>query len=353
MPILDLEQLMQPVSPDQPCGEDLEYDGAFIAVDTASRGKPEQQYGDTLIEAEPPDWAEVVRMGISLMERTKDLRVACLVARGLLELRGIPAFCEGLQLIQGYVEQHWDGIHPRLDPDDGNDPTLRINTLESLNDYSSTVMSLRRNTLVDGGVLGKFSLQDIEIAKGHLPPHAEDGAPPTEANINAAFQQAGIDALKLTLDGVQASHDAIRAIDSCVTEQVGAAAAAAFTNLTEAMGKIRSYLATEAEQMGFSEQAPTSDEESSDDESGESGESAAAATTRAAPLGEIRSRDDVLKTLDRLCRYYEQYEPSSPLPLLLRRAQRLATMSFLDIVQELTPEGLMQAKSIGGVREEE
>jgi type VI secretion system protein ImpA len=64
--------------------------------------------------------------------------------------------------------------------------------------------------------------------------------------------------------------------------------------------------------------------------------------------GEIRSRDDVIRVLDRICEYYERHEPSSPLPMLLRRAKRLATMSFLDILRELAPDGVAQAEALGG-----
>jgi len=67
--------------------------------------------------------------------------------------------------------------------------------------------------------------------------------------------------------------------------------------------------------------------------------------------GEIRSREDVLRTIDKICEYYERYEPSSPLPMLLKRAKRLATKSFLDILEDLTPEGLSQARMIGGVEQ--
>jgi type VI secretion system protein ImpA len=65
-------------------------------------------------------------------------------------------------------------------------------------------------------------------------------------------------------------------------------------------------------------------------------------------MDEIRSRDDVIRVLDKLCDYYAQYEPSSPLPLLLKRAKRLTSLSFMEIIQDLAPDAVAQAKSIGG-----
>jgi type VI secretion system protein ImpA len=65
--------------------------------------------------------------------------------------------------------------------------------------------------------------------------------------------------------------------------------------------------------------------------------------------GEIVSRDDVARVLDRLCDYYRKHEPSSPIPLLLQRAKRLISKDFLEIIRDLAPSGAAEAESIGGV----
>jgi len=66
--------------------------------------------------------------------------------------------------------------------------------------------------------------------------------------------------------------------------------------------------------------------------------------------GAIQSRQDVVRLLDRICEYYARTEPSSPLPLLLRRAQRMAEMDFLQIVDELTPTMRAQLEPIVGAQ---
>ena len=70
----------------------------------------------------------------------------------------------------------------------------------------------------------------------------------------------------------------------------------------------------------------------------------------AAPVsGAIATRDDVVRTLDKLCEWFERNEPSNPAPLLLRRAQRLMSKSFIDIVRDLAPDGLTQIERLAGV----
>jgi type VI secretion system protein ImpA len=59
-----------------------------------------------------------------------------------------------------------------------------------------------------------------------------------------------------------------------------------------------------------------------------------------------------MNALDRICQYYAEYEPSSPLPLMLQRCRRLVTASFLEIIQDVIPEAMSQAESIGGRRAE-
>jgi type VI secretion system protein ImpA len=62
----------------------------------------------------------------------------------------------------------------------------------------------------------------------------------------------------------------------------------------------------------------------------------------------ITSRKDVLYLLDQICAYYEQHEPASPVPLLLKRAHQLVEKNFVEIVQDLAPQAADQIKSIFG-----
>ena len=46
---LSAEDLIQPVSEDLPCGEDLEYDPAFQQMEVMMQETDEQEFGDTII----------------------------------------------------------------------------------------------------------------------------------------------------------------------------------------------------------------------------------------------------------------------------------------------------------------
>ena len=64
--------------------------------------------------------------------------------------------------------------------------------------------------------------------------------------------------------------------------------------------------------------------------------------------GAVRSRDEVVAALDRVLDYYSLHEPSSPVPLLVGRAKRLVSMTFLDAIKELAPGGLKELQAVSG-----
>ena len=52
--------------------------------------------------------------------------------------------------------------------------------------------------------------------------------------------------------------------------------------------------------------------------------------------------------LDNICAYYANHEPSSPVPLLLKRTRRLIDKNFVEILEDLAPDGLKQFHMISG-----
>ena len=67
-----------------------------------------------------------------------------------------------------------------------------------------------------------------------------------------------------------------------------------------------------------------------------------------AATGEIASREDVVRAIDAICRYYARQEPSSPVPLLLKRARGLVDKDFLDIIKDLAADSLGQVELVAG-----
>ena len=172
---LQLESLLAPISADAPCGPDLEYDPAFQAMLDAGAGKPERQYGDKVYAAEPPDWPVVHEQATQLAARTRDLRVAVWLARSGARVRGLIGAVDGLRLVQGLVERHWEHLHPPLDASDNNDPTARVMALTALSDAATGLADLRAASLT--GKRGALTVRDIELALGAGEPMPGESVP--------------------------------------------------------------------------------------------------------------------------------------------------------------------------------
>jgi type VI secretion system protein ImpA len=337
---LDVEHLLAPVSEEAPCGPNLEYDAVYSSLDQASRGKPEQQYGSTIIPAEEPDWFEVRRLATELVDRTKDLRVSCLLARALLETGGFSAFAEGLALNRGYLERYWPSVHPLLDQEDDNDPTLRVNTVSLLSDPATTVRSLRMIPMVSSRMLGQFSLRDLGVAMGEVPPGLNEEAPKL-SSIEAAFMDCDLEQLKENTAAIGQSLEHAEAIETLMTDQVGAARAVSLEKLRDTLRELHHVLKTKLSQRDVDQLADQAGEEP-----GQTADGGRDVGQRLS--GEIRTREDAVLALEKVCQYYLRHEPSSPLPLLLSRAKRLANKSFLEIMKDLSPDVVEQIRALGG-----
>ena len=304
-------------------------------MERAAQGKPEQQFGEKVIPAEDPNWKEVQSKALELLERTKDLRVAIHLARAALNTEGFPAFCDSMALVRGYISRHWDALHPRLDPDDGLDPTLRVNLLASLCDQQTTLQYVRKAPLVASRILGRFGLRDVQIAQGEIPAPPNMESPPTTAAIDGAFSECDLEELKNTAKSVRDAIGHVTAIEADLTERVGTGNAASLEAVVLELKAADAVLTEQLKRRGVDESAPQ----------GEGGNGEAAADAVQPLTGEISSRDDVLRAIDKICEYYARHEPSSPLPLLLLRAKRLASCSFLEIIEDVVPDALPQART--------
>jgi type VI secretion system protein ImpA len=344
MPVLASDLLLEPISPEEPCGPNLRYDPDFIELETAALGKPEQQYGDTIIPAEPPDWKEVKRQALALHRRTKDLRVACHLARALAETDGLQGFCACLTLVRGYIEEYWEQVHPLLDPEDDNDPTERVNIVASLADKLTTIAQLLKAPMIRSSMVGTFSMRDVLVARGEAP-HTGEGSAPEMNVIEASFFDVDLDKLREMVSTLEQGYSDAVAIEDLITRKVGSSNAVSMEQLSGTLRNICDFMLRQL-RMRESDQAGADDLEP---DTSETSAGEAPARTGQGITGEIRSREDVLRTLDKICDYYDRNEPSSPVPMLLKRAKRLATKSFLDILEDLSPDGLSQARLIGGV----
>ncbi len=344
--VINVGDLLQQVSEDAPCGDNLEYDGEFGELERAAEGKPEQQIGDVIQPAEEPDWKQVQRLALSLLKRTKDLRVAVPLCAALVRTGGYPGLHDGLALIHGLLEQFWDSVHPELDPDDNLDPTFRLNTLVTLADPKVMLYGVRETPLVSSRALGRYGLRDLDIAQGRLSAPADMAEPPTESIIEAAFMDSPVEDIQAMATSVGGCLTELTAINRVLDDRVGAGMSPDLSSLKALLQQGQQTLNEQLARRGGTA-VPTEEGTVPD-----SANPAAAPAAAAVVPGALASREDVVRALDAICDYYKRFEPSSPIPLLLQRARRLVTKDFMEIIRDLMPNAVAQVEELRGPESE-
>ena len=317
------------------CGQNFEYDPQFLELEEEALGKPEVQYGDTITQAIEPSWKRVMVLALPLMERSRDLRLAIWLTRAQLNLNGIAGLAAGLQLVQALLENCWDGLHPQLDPDDDNDPLLRINILAFLCEPTGLLRDLLDAPLVSARSVGAVSLRQVESASGE----PSDGENLNLAIIDGAFAEADPQDLNATEAALaQALKHSVQ-IEQLLTEKVGVGRAIDLSGLASLLRRAGEVIRRRLPGAAPTEAAPVA--------------VATAPIAVAAPQavrGEINSREDARQTIDRLCTYFQTHEPASPVPFLLQRAKKLIDKNFMELLQDLAPDGLAQLALVSGIR---
>lgn len=345
MSTIDVDALLLEIDADAPCGPNLEYDPAFVALELEALGKPEVQYGDTITPAVPPDWKQIRREANSLLERSRDLRLAVHLLRASLALSGTAGLADGITLIERLLEERWDSVHPELDPDDDLDPTLRINSLAMLADTTGLLRDLKEATLVMLPGLGPLTMKMLDIASGEMaPPEGQEKI--AASSIESALADVKPEQLAIAVAALARALDGAVNIEVILVRRVGSSQALNLDSLTRPLRKAVEFLARQqgdASEAGAEVVAETGGEAGSG-----AGSDSAARAPRAGITGDIASRDDVVKMLDKLVQYYGRHEPSSPIPILLERAKRLVPMTFFEIMKDLAPDGIAQLTVIRG-----
>jgi type VI secretion system protein ImpA len=332
---LDLETLLAPVSPEAPCGPNLDEESAFYTLVEASRCLPKDRIVGPNEPSDEPNWREISNTSQGLFGRTKDVRIASTLAKAQLRLSGVVGYCSCIQLIRELLDRYWDGVHPVLDPSDG-DATMRLNAIRELCDRQSVLSALRAVPIVSVPALGSFSFKDIT-------------SDPTNNKIEAALTNCDLSHLQQLTAALQTGLSDLGVIEARVTDKLGSQHTLRFDELVNLLEQMSRLLVPRLQaRAGMDAGAEQANDMNHD---GLTLEDNGPSAVKATGPNQIRTRADVQRTLDLLCAYYDRNEPSSPVPILLKRARRLSAMSFMEIVRDLTPGGTAELEVIRGPRE--
>ncbi len=329
------------ISSDLPCGpfiddsEALEDD--FIMLESIARINQ-----DSLVlgaSDEGVDWRLMYSRCEDLVKQTKDVRVYVFLAQAALHLKKLAGFAASFQLITTTLTDHWDDTYPKLD--DAKDETpWRIMTLNELSG-EVFINLLSSMPVVESKLAGNFTLRDIKLAKGDIQLIEGSEEKIQEIGlIGAAFKESSQDALVSALALVNQIQDNIEHLQNQLSASDVSHSRYGWDKLKADLNYL-SILYSEyiVHDVVAEENLSVNDENNSDSKD-------MAVITKNSG---IENRSDVLEALSKITEYYSQYEPSSPVPILVERTKKLVTMDFMSIMKELSPDGVKQVELIAGV----
>ena len=205
-------------------------------------------------------------------------------------------------------------------------------------DQMAVIEGIRRVPLVSNRQLGRFSLRDIEMAAGQVTPGGEGNASGRKADQRARSWRCRSKNFRGCVRVCSARLAAAKRIDEQMRQEAGTEAAPTFEPLSGQLTKVDKLLRA---QLAARPDAETTIEEAA------AGDGPAARPN----LKAISSREDAIRALDAVADFFRRAEPSSPVPLVIDRAKRLVSKSFLEVVEDIAPGGLDQARSVAGLRD--
>jgi type VI secretion system protein ImpA len=325
----EIQSLLEPLSAEAPCGADLE-DTQLLAGFDAYR-----LFGSDIPLPSDTDWREIRDKSLAALAQSHDLRLLAHLASALVRIEVLNTFCKLITVADRWLGEHWDQVFPRID----EDAILRRNALNSLADRMAIVDALRRTPVVSHRQLGAFCLRDLELASGQLTATEADAKAPGTAQIEATLSGTPPAEL-LELSGtLQAAMGSLRNIVATMQTRSGFDSAPDFDGLLRPLSRLDKLLTDHIPAPAANEPAVAGSEDTGAMSTGS--------------VTDIKSRQDAIRALDAVMAFFRSHEPSSPVPLFLERAKRLVSKSFIEVLEDIAPDGLNQAHLIRGIKNDE
>ena len=396
MALLDYESLIQPFDEAAPCGPDLRADPEFRDIEDAP--------GD-FANQKPPELMQVIQRCDAFLQRTKDQAPAIVALQAAVRIGDFALANAGLALIKGYAEQFWEDFHPGPAEEMA---VARVNEMSALARPAAMTLPLQRALIAkmpapsqQGFTAGMIALALLptpewsnddetalaaQVEKGQISAtQARTIRPNREgartlrvimrvlsADARAADSEAGVGGDDTGMDG-----DSLRRLALDLREQIEAAQGQLqqmsdlFYDInaiydsragdSASLGPVLTLLKTIVDDSSrflalFPAQDQTAgaggDESASDTSSGDN-VGGAPARAKGFVVTTPQSRADVITAMNAIVRFFEENEPTSPVPLMLKRVRAWVEMDFLQLLNEIAPGAVDDAQKLLASAEEE
>ena len=312
---------LQPLNTRDPCGPSLEYDAEYAVLLSRMSPRGDAQYGQFVGTPEAPNWAEIERDCRRLLLRTRDINLFVWLCRARTRVAQAAGLAQSLAVLSEVLERWPDAVHPQLVVEGERDPAVRANALAALADPDGLLGDVRE-IVVAANAARHLTVREIERAWS-VPRLVDAPSPESVAQQLAQLRLAANGDADAPVNLLSEALRATRQIAEWAVRQLGGDAPSlqALIDLLKPFDEIDVVRRTE----------PVSPREG---------------VLRPSVSG-LASRDDALQAIRSARQWFENHEPSSPVAVLLKQAERMVGQRFalvanaipLDLLQKWDSEG--------------
>ncbi len=314
---MDIDSLLQPVSPELPCGPDADdFDSQPELY--ASLSQLETMIGGEVRNGtlQPPRWPAIQEEALKLAAQSKHLRLAVILTESACINEGLEGFRDGLRLLRSWCNDFWPHLYPR---------EIRHTLIDSLS--TSRFLIKPRRLILASSVGGSYSFDDLETARGNL--QSSDSEQANQARlVVGVFESTPKEKHARNHATALEALEHAREIENIFDECGGSDDSISLSDLRDCLSRMASALEP------YAKDADTTTTSAAETQASGTSHTSGGANIQA--FGSIDSRQKAGEQLEQIAQFFERNEPSSPVPYMLRRARRCIGMSFMDLIKDLS-----------------
>ena len=346
--IIQLDSLLQPISDDNPVGNDIREDSSptspYYSIKdarNAARAAERNNMFDGDSSEADDQWRKILDLAPDILQNNaKDLEVASWYTEALIRRHGFQGLRDGFKLIHGLIDQYWDNIYP-LPDEDGVE--TRVAPLTGLNGEGAEgvmIAPIRNVFITQGNEPGPFSFwkyqQALDIEKIIDEETKSDKASKlgfSNDDVETAVSESSEEFFVNIRDDIVESIDTYKEIGRVLDEYCGINDAPPISNIINILKDCQGAINHIAKYK-----MPSEDVEESTTSDGIEQTTSESTEQTQQVSGPIKSRTDAFKKLTEISAFFRKTEPHSPISYILERAVKWGDMPLEDLMKELIPD---------------
>ncbi|WGL60333.1 type VI secretion system ImpA family N-terminal domain-containing protein [Pigmentibacter sp. JX0631] len=313
--LLNISQLLEPISKNLPCGEDVMYDENFLQIKRDRQQPENENLGVWVVsDSKETNWNRIEHLCIDLLKnKTKDLMVCCYLLEARLKQYGILGLANSCELLLSISTKYWENVFPALlnENDTRKSPYLWLDEKLPFLLKTLPLFQVKNSSKL-------IFYKDIELYTGKKE---------FSDTMQLLFQQDDFEILMIIQDEIQEIEKNLKKLkeflfsEKLLEDNI-------FSKIFEIFHQIKKFITSQLKVTKNAEvkkiTAPENDFPNLEKE-----------IYYEKLENNTLSRNDIYNNLKKFADMLLEIEPHSPVPLIILRALKWQNRSFLEIVFEV------------------